>query len=130
MVPSIWGGIPKGEDPYVVQTSGGKLTLRPYSATRVKHADQVESRLLHCDVKNQRTSQARYDIREQTEGVYRRIRIGLCDNTSHKRAYQQLGRCSAFRRLGTMLVMAAGATFQCVYLRILAKRFRLEPSKN
>jgi hypothetical protein len=25
MVPSIWGGIPKGEDPYVVQTSGGQL---------------------------------------------------------------------------------------------------------
>jgi hypothetical protein len=25
MVPSIWGGIPKGEDPYVVQTSGGKF---------------------------------------------------------------------------------------------------------
>lgn len=25
MVPSIWGGIPKGEDPYVVQTSGGEF---------------------------------------------------------------------------------------------------------
>ncbi|PMD58282.1 guanine nucleotide-binding protein gamma subunit [Hyaloscypha bicolor E] len=27
MVPSIWGGIPKGEDPYVVQTSGGCCTV-------------------------------------------------------------------------------------------------------
>ncbi len=25
MVPSIWGGIPKGEDPYVVQTSNGEF---------------------------------------------------------------------------------------------------------
>ena len=127
MVPSIWGGIPKGEDPYVVQTSGGKFILCPYNATRVV---LIGNRLLHCDVKTERTSQERYDIREHKEGVNRRIRISLCDNTSHKRAYQLLGRCSAFRRLVEMLVMAAGATFQCVYLRILAGRFRLEPSKN
>ena len=27
MVPSIWGNIPKGEDPYVVQTSGGEFKI-------------------------------------------------------------------------------------------------------
>jgi hypothetical protein len=41
----------------------------------------LQSRLLHCDVKNQRMSQERYDIRED-EGVHRRIRISLYDNTS------------------------------------------------
>ena len=42
MVPSIWGSIPKGEDPYVVQTSGGKLNptcMPPYPK---KHADPYE----------------------------------------------------------------------------------------
>jgi hypothetical protein len=41
----------------------------------------LQSRLLHCDVKNRWMRQERYDIRED-EGVHRRIRISLCDNTS------------------------------------------------
>ncbi len=66
MVPSIWGSIPKGEDPYVVQTSGGKLN--PPGCLHILRNMLIRMRfirLLHRDVKNRHIRQGRYDSRDE-----------------------------------------------------------------
>jgi hypothetical protein len=73
MVPSIWGAIPKGEDPYVVQTSGGKLN--PPVCLHIPRNMLIRMRfirLLHRDVKNRHIRQERYDSRDE-----RRAFIGV-----------------------------------------------------
>lgn len=65
MVPSIWGGIPKGEDPYVVQASGGKS--KPVGSLDGPRnlLIRMRFRLLHCNVKNRQNRQERYDMQNQ-----------------------------------------------------------------
>jgi hypothetical protein len=66
MVPSIWGSIPKGEDPYVIQTSGGKLN--PSVCLHIPRNMLIRMRfirLLLRDVKNRQIGQERYDSRDE-----------------------------------------------------------------